>query len=160
MIEKNSDKKLANRISYQIRYKRCLKGKFGRGVQICGGGVHIRWRIGFRRSAENSKWIHRSVFGSNLYAPCICPLNTSFSFCIFPLFVCGYTLRSTRRPSLTSTFARLSKLFMKHINSPNTALPPAQKSRTLPPVSLDLCPFFHSRLFLNPQLGCFQFDQS
>ena len=38
MIEKNSDKKLANRISYQIRYKRCLKGKFGRGVQICGGG--------------------------------------------------------------------------------------------------------------------------
>ena len=42
VIEKNIDKKLANRISYQIRYKRCLKGKFGRGVQICGGGVHIR----------------------------------------------------------------------------------------------------------------------
>ena len=29
MIEKNIDKKLANRISYQIRYKRCSKGKFG-----------------------------------------------------------------------------------------------------------------------------------
>ena len=38
MIEKNIDKKLANRISYQIRYKRCSKGKFGRGVQICEGG--------------------------------------------------------------------------------------------------------------------------
>ena len=38
MIEKNIDKKLANRISYQIRYKRCLKGKFGGGVRICGGG--------------------------------------------------------------------------------------------------------------------------
>ena len=31
MIEKNIDRKLANRISYQIRYKRCSKGKFGRG---------------------------------------------------------------------------------------------------------------------------------
>ena len=38
VIEKNIDKKLANRISYQIWYKRCLKGKFGRGVQICQGG--------------------------------------------------------------------------------------------------------------------------
>ena len=38
VIKKNIDKKLANRISYQIRYKRCSKGKFGRGVQICGGG--------------------------------------------------------------------------------------------------------------------------
>ena len=38
MIEKNIDKKLANRISYQIRYKRCSKGKFGTGVQTCEGG--------------------------------------------------------------------------------------------------------------------------
>ena len=45
VIEKNIDKKLANRISYQIRYKRCSKGKFGRGVQTCEGGVHIRQRI-------------------------------------------------------------------------------------------------------------------
>ena len=36
VIEKNIEKKLANVISYQIRYKRCLKGKFGRG-----GGVAI-----------------------------------------------------------------------------------------------------------------------
>ena len=49
-IEKNIDKKLANRISYQIWYKGCLKGKFGRGVHIRqqiwtdggeGGGVQI-----------------------------------------------------------------------------------------------------------------------
>ena len=38
MIEKNIDKKLANRISNQIWYKECLKGKFGRDVQICEGG--------------------------------------------------------------------------------------------------------------------------
>ena len=38
MIEENIDKKLANRISYQIRYKRCSKGKFGRGAQTCEGG--------------------------------------------------------------------------------------------------------------------------
>ena len=38
MIEKNMDKKLANRIIYQICYKRSLEGKFGRGVQICEGG--------------------------------------------------------------------------------------------------------------------------
>ena len=37
MIEKNIDKKLANRISYQMRYKGCLKGKFGRRLQICEG---------------------------------------------------------------------------------------------------------------------------
>ena len=52
MIEKNIDKKLANRISYQIRYKRCSKGKFGRGVQICEGGPNPRrvqnplWHLG------------------------------------------------------------------------------------------------------------------
>ena len=38
VIEKNIDRKLANRISYQIWYKGCLKGKSGRGVQICEGG--------------------------------------------------------------------------------------------------------------------------
>ena len=38
MIEKNIDRKLANRISYQIRYKRRSKGKFGRGVKICERG--------------------------------------------------------------------------------------------------------------------------
>ena len=32
VIEKNIDKKPANRISYQIGYKGCLKGKFGRGA--------------------------------------------------------------------------------------------------------------------------------
>ena len=36
VIEKNIDKKLANRISYQTCYKGFLKGKFGRGVQIRG----------------------------------------------------------------------------------------------------------------------------
>ena len=38
MIEKNIDRKLANRISYQIRYKRCSKGKFGRGGPNLRGG--------------------------------------------------------------------------------------------------------------------------
>ena len=53
MIEKNIDRKLANRISYQIRYKRCSKGKFGRGgtksakgdpypLADMDGGVHVR----------------------------------------------------------------------------------------------------------------------
>ena len=46
-LKRTSTKKLANIISYQIWYKRCLKGKFGRGgggpnlrrgVQICEGG--------------------------------------------------------------------------------------------------------------------------
>ena len=40
VIEKNIDKKLANRISYQIRYKRCLKGKFGRGSKSAEGGPY------------------------------------------------------------------------------------------------------------------------
>ena len=40
VMEKNIVKKLANRISHQIWYKRCLKGKWGwgGGVQICEGG--------------------------------------------------------------------------------------------------------------------------
>ena len=37
VIEKNIDQKLANKISHQIWYKGCLKGKFGGGVQICEG---------------------------------------------------------------------------------------------------------------------------
>ena len=40
MIEKNTDKKPANRISYQIWYKGCFKGKFGKGVQIYEGGPY------------------------------------------------------------------------------------------------------------------------
>ena len=45
VMEKNIGKKLPNRISDQVWYKRCLKETFCRGVQICEGGVHIRWRI-------------------------------------------------------------------------------------------------------------------
>ena len=40
VIEKNIDKKLANRISHQIWYKRCLKGKFGRGSKSAKGGPY------------------------------------------------------------------------------------------------------------------------
>ena len=40
MIEKNFDRKLANRTSYQIRYKRCSKGKFGRGSKSAKGDLH------------------------------------------------------------------------------------------------------------------------
>ena len=40
VTEKNIDKKLANRISYQIWYKRCLKGKFGKGSKSAKGGPH------------------------------------------------------------------------------------------------------------------------
>ena len=38
VMEKNIGKKLPNRISDQVWYKRCLKETFGRGVQICEGG--------------------------------------------------------------------------------------------------------------------------
>ena len=40
VTEKNIDKKLANRISYQIWYKGCLKGKFGRGFKSAKGGPY------------------------------------------------------------------------------------------------------------------------
>ena len=40
MIEKNIDKKLANRIIYQICYKRNLEGKFGRGSKSAKGGPY------------------------------------------------------------------------------------------------------------------------
>ena len=58
VIEKIIHEKISNRISYQIWYERCLKGKFGRGPKSAkegphpqadmdrrGGGIHIRWRI-------------------------------------------------------------------------------------------------------------------
>ena len=38
VMEKNIGKKLPNRISDQVWYKRCLKETFCRGVQICEGG--------------------------------------------------------------------------------------------------------------------------
>ena len=40
VIEKKIDKKLATRISYQTWYKRCLKGKFGRGSKSAKGGPY------------------------------------------------------------------------------------------------------------------------
>ena len=40
VIERNIDEKLVYRISYQIWYKRYLKGMFGRRVQICEGGPY------------------------------------------------------------------------------------------------------------------------
>ena len=45
VIEKNIDKKLANKIIYQICYKRSLERKFGRGGPNLRRGVHIRSRI-------------------------------------------------------------------------------------------------------------------
>ena len=38
MIEKNIERKLANRISYQIRYNDAQKESLVEGVQICEGG--------------------------------------------------------------------------------------------------------------------------
>ena len=40
VMEKNIGKKLPNRISDQVWYKRCLKETFCRGVQICEGGPY------------------------------------------------------------------------------------------------------------------------
>ena len=44
-LKRTSTKKLANRISYIIWYKGCIKGKFGRGGPNLRRGVHIRQRI-------------------------------------------------------------------------------------------------------------------
>ena len=44
-------KKLANRISNQIWYKGCLKGKSGEGVQICEG-VQIRCDTGKQKAVD------------------------------------------------------------------------------------------------------------
>ena len=41
VIEKNIDKKLANRISYQIWHKRCLRGNFSRGSKSAGGPIPL-----------------------------------------------------------------------------------------------------------------------
>ena len=40
MIEKNIEKKHANRISYQMWYKRCFKGKSSRGSKTAKGGPY------------------------------------------------------------------------------------------------------------------------
>ena len=48
VIEKNIDKKLAIRICYQIWYKWCLKGKFGRGPNL-RTGIQIRRDTGCRQ---------------------------------------------------------------------------------------------------------------
>ena len=65
VIEKNVDK--ANRISYQIWYKGCLKGKFGRGGQICEGGSisaggpnPLRHR--HLRDAKRYRWFYKLPF--------------------------------------------------------------------------------------------------
>ena len=40
MIEENIDKKLSNRISYQIRYKQCSKGKLVGESKSAKGGPY------------------------------------------------------------------------------------------------------------------------
>ena len=93
VIEKNIDKKLANRISYQIWYNRCLKGKFGGGNQICEGWsisasgfgpvVQIRCDTGFKGalSGEMSKkhLVEGSDQSNNVF--------TSISSAIFTLML-------------------------------------------------------------------------
>ena len=79
VIEKNIDKKLANRISYQIWYKRCLNG--WSGVQICEGGSISASGFGPGGGGSNPLWhwgslipLFKSQFGiifSILFRACI-----------------------------------------------------------------------------------------
>ena len=55
VIEKNIDRKLANRISYRIWYKRCLKGTFGSQ----GGSKSAKW-------GPNPPW-HRISLSLHMY---------------------------------------------------------------------------------------------
>ena len=58
-MEKNSGKKLANRISYQIWYKGCLKRKFGwgGGSKSVKGGPYpladLNWGVQIRCDRDN-----------------------------------------------------------------------------------------------------------
>ena len=91
-LKRTSTKKLANRISYQIWYKGCLKGKFGRGVQICEGrstsasgfgpGVQIR---GGSKSAVTLDFVHlllilsKADFFYQLHS-CVCLCQGAFGW--------------------------------------------------------------------------------
>ena len=77
VIEKNVDKKLANRIIHQIRYKQCLKRKFGKGVQICEGGsisaVTLVRTSNFTSAAtfetirfDRFVWVHLPLYSTGL----------------------------------------------------------------------------------------------
>ena len=78
VIEKNIDKKFSNRISYQICYKRCLKGKFGRGgsKSAKGGPYSYTFRINKINFTNGEKKKERpnfyEVFSQNL------PISTAF----------------------------------------------------------------------------------
>ena len=70
MMKKNIGKKLANRISHQIWYKRCLKGKFsggrgeGGGVQICERGSYPLAdlnREGGPIRCDTGLWVHLKI---------------------------------------------------------------------------------------------------
>ena len=64
VIEKNIDKKLANRISYQIWYKGCLEGKFGRGSKSAKGGPYPLADLD--RGGPNPLW-HRHLRDAKRY---------------------------------------------------------------------------------------------
>ena len=84
VIEKNIDKELVNRISYQIWYRRYLKGKFGRGggVQICKGGVHIRCDTGLQvyQSLHALVGLNMFIILSSVMTCIKCRLSSSLFF--------------------------------------------------------------------------------
>ena len=84
VIEKNIDKELVNRISYQIWYRRYLKGKFGRGggVQICEGGVHIRCDTGLPvyQSLQALVGLNTFIILSSVMTCIKCRLSSSLFF--------------------------------------------------------------------------------
>ena len=58
-LKRTSTKKLANRISYQIWYKGCLKGTFGRGSKSAKGGLYPLADLdrGGSKSAVTPGWV-------------------------------------------------------------------------------------------------------
>ena len=55
-LKRTSTKKLANRISYQIWYKGCLKGKFGLGPNPWGGPNPL-WHRQIRKTKRSSSYV-------------------------------------------------------------------------------------------------------
>ena len=89
VIEKNIDKKLVYRISYQIWYKRYLKGMFGRRVQICEGGPCPLADLDRRGPGD----ITLSHF-TQRYTICVyaIPLDTTLSHFTLRYTVCMYAV--------------------------------------------------------------------
>ena len=113
VMEKNIGKKLPNRISDQVWYKRCLKETFGRGVQICEGGSISA--SGFGQGSKSAMTPAKESL-MNLFAQCkVIRITESRKFLLVESGILGIGIQNPAKEWIQNplkSYRRLSRASM------------------------------------------------